>query len=200
MTIKIIITSLFGIACGHFFKLDFSSLNFNIIDTLNYLILLTTGLSIGYGGNIRENLRRSGIDIIFVPIIVIVGGILGAIAASFFLRENMLDTIIKASPLGWYTFGGATISKYDIQSGAIAFLSSMMREFLGITTAPIVAKKIGYLETIVTCGATSGYTCLAPISKATDNHTTITAFMNGMILTLIIPMLVQFLLMIKFGD
>lgn len=199
MTVKIIIAIVIGILAGHFTNIDFSVLSVDIVDILIYAILLTTGLSIGYGGNIRQNIKKSGVDIIFIPLILIIGGIIGGAISALILKENILDMIIAASPLGWYTFGGGAVGKYDFKLGTIAFLAGMMREFFGITMAEVVAKRFGYLETIAIGGAPSAFTCLGSISKATDSHTAITAFMNGMILTVLVPFLVQFLLVMKFG-
>lgn len=198
MTIKIIIALVLGVLAGGCGCIDFDNLSFSIIDILTYMILFVTGISLGYSGNIKENIKKSGTIIIFIPPLVVIGGLVGGVVSGILLGEDIIDTVIVSAGNGWYTFSGALLSKYDGILGSVAFLSNLFRELLGVILAPFIAKNIGYLKTIAPGGATSAYTSLPSITRYTDNRTALIAFLNGMILTMTIPVLLQFLLAIKY--
>ena len=86
------------------------------------------------------------------------------------------------------------IASYSTELSALAFLTNVVREVIALILVPIVAKYIGYLESVSICGATAMDTALPVISKATDSQTTIIAFISGIISTVSVPILLSIIL------
>ena len=55
---------------------------------------------------------------------------------------------------------------------------------------PIVAKKIGYIETCSLPGAAAMDVCLPIVEKATDSQTAVYSFVMGVVLSIAVPVLV----------
>lgn len=69
-----------------------------------------------------------------------------------------------------------------------------MREVSGIILIPIVAKKLGYIETVSLPGAAAMDTCLPIIEKATNSNTAIYSFISGVVISIAVPILVPFII------
>lgn len=183
------------------YNIDSSLLGFEeiLIEPVIYLLIFVSGLSIGYDIDIKKTFKVLGFNLISTPILSAIGSVIGGFVVGKFLGLSFAQSGAVASGLGWYSLSAVMISKYDTSLGAIAFLCNIFREILAFIIIPIVAKKIGYIESIGVSGATSMDTTLPAISKYTDENTTLLAFVSGAIMIIIVPTLVQFFIGLAYG-
>lgn len=189
--ISIIISIVLGVLLGRFSGLPFTYTS-EFIQMGLYLLLFFVGLDIGRSDDLLRIFRRMGSEAVIVPLLVIVGSILGGVLAGLVFGYNWNEGAALGSGMGWYSLSGVIIEPYSSELSAIAFLSNIFREVIAIATVPIIASKIGFLPSIAAPAAGAMDTVLPIISKATDQTTTIIAFFTGTILSFSIPILVQF--------
>ena len=70
----------------------------------------------------------------------------------------------------------------------------MFREMLTFVIVPFVASHLNYYSAIAPAGATSMDTTLGIISKNTNGTIAVLAFVNGIVCTLLVPLLVPLFL------
>lgn len=198
MGLLIVIVLIVGVFCGIYIDNSVISNITILTDPLLKLILFFAGLSIGSGGDIREHVQNNGIDLIMVPLLCIIGTLVGAVIAGLITGYRPFESMAVGSGLGWYSLAYVIAEKYDAALAALSFLTSIFREILAIVTIPYVAKHIGYLEAIVPGGATTMDTTLPPISQNTDAATTITAFFSAAMLTFAVPVLIEFFMSLQY--
>lgn len=162
------------------------------------LLLLFVGIDIGSQRGILDTVKKMGFRILLVPFATILGSIAGGMMASFLLTNlTALEGAALASGLGWYSLSANILSAEGfVTLSALAFLSNVIREIIGLVSMPFVSKNIGFLESVVMAGATAMDTSLPMISKTTDNQTAVIGFVSGVICTasvpIILPILIQF--------
>ena len=127
-----------------------------------------------------------------VPFVVAAGSIFGAMLVGIFAGYAPNESAAIGSGFAWYTLAPIIIAPYSAEISAVAFLSNVTREVTAILMIPFIAHKIGYLEAVSTTGAAGMDTLLPVVSKATDPKTAIICFVNGVVLTMLVPVLVSF--------
>ena len=195
MTLKIVITVIIGIISGYFL-LPQNILNYAdyIIDFGLMLLLFFVGIDIGLNKSVFSRIKAKGIRILFVPFAIISGSILGSAIAGIILKLPFNEAGAIGAGLGWYSLSSILIASYSNELSALAFISNVIRELIAITTIPLVAKKIGFIEAIAPAGATAMDTSLPIISKSTDSEVALIAFITGAVCTFAVPILVPFIL------
>lgn len=73
----------------------------------------------------------------------------------------------------------------------------MFREIIALLSIPIIAKKLSYLTAIAPAGAASMDSTLPVIAEATDPETVVISFVNGAVLSSLVPILVPLLYRLK---
>ena len=195
MTLKIVITVIIGIISGYF-VLPQDILNYAdyIIDFGLMLLLFFVGIDIGLNKSVFSRIKAKGIRILLVPFAIISGSILGSAIAGIILKLPFNEAGAIGAGLGWYSLSSILIASYSNELSALAFISNVIRELIAITTIPLVAKKIGFIEAIAPAGATAMDTSLPIISKSTDSEVALIAFITGVVCTFAVPILVPFIL------
>ncbi|MBW4828850.1 MAG: lysine exporter LysO family protein [Clostridiaceae bacterium] len=197
MSLSIILAVVLGIGAGYFILPDWVfSYTGTIADIGLCLLLFFVGMDIGKQKGIFKDLKKMGFKILLVPIMIIIGSILGSIVGGFLLKMPTNESGAVGAGLGWYTLSSVMLTSYSTELSAIAFLTNVIREIIALIIVPIIAKHIGYLECIAPCGATAMDTALPVISKSTDSKTTIVSFISGVILSLVVPILVSIMIKI----
>jgi len=195
MTYIIIASLLAGVASGYFFLPEGVASNLDSVSSfaLN-LLLLSVGIDLGYNKEVFYGLRKIGFKVILVPLSVITGSLIGGIVSGIIFGMPINISLAISSGLGYYSLSGVLLSKLSgPEAGTIAFLSNVMREFFSILIIPFIAQKLDYIASIAPAGATSMDTTLPIISESTDNETAVIAFINGAILSALVPILVPLL-------
>ena len=80
---------------------------------------------------------------------------------------------------------------YSAKISAISFMHNVIREVVGILFIPTCAKHLGYIECYCLPGASSMDVCLPLVEKATDSTIAVYSFVNGVVLSAAVPVLVS---------
>ncbi|MDI6706785.1 MAG: lysine exporter LysO family protein [Bacillota bacterium] len=157
------------------------------------------GLDIGKSKENVAKLREYGWRIVLVPIGVAIGSISATMLAGMMMGYTAGEAGAVGAGFGWYSLSGVLISDlHSVKLGTIAFITNVSRELVALIIIPFVAKKVGFLESIAPAGATAMDTTLPVISRATSPEISIIAFLTGVLLTAVVPVLVPLLLKLPF--
>jgi uncharacterized membrane protein YbjE (DUF340 family) len=154
------------------------------------LLLFFVGIDLGNNKELFKNLKTVGFKVLVVPAATIVGSLLGGIVCSFIFNLDIFGSLAIASGMSWYTLSAIIITPVSAELGTIAFLTNVFREILAFVFIPIVAKRIGFLETIAAGAAISMDTGLPLITKNTNQEVALISFISGVIISLSVTVLV----------
>ena len=203
MTIVILISVIIGMLTGYFVIRDIFAGRMEEFDSAAgigikvglCLLLVFVGLDLGLDGTVVSNFKRVGFRILAVPAATIIGTLIGAAAAMPFIGMSLRECLAVGSGFGWYTLAPGIIMEAGyLTASAVSFLHNVMRELLAIVFIPLVAKKIGYLETTAMPGAAAMDVCLPIVEKATRSEIAVYSFVSGVILSILVPVLVPIII------
>ncbi len=200
MSFKIFASVILGAVAGYFVVPESFAGNISSVVDIGLMILLFfVGMDIGKQKDILTKIKSLGVKILLIPAAIIAGSIVGGIVGGFVLSMPLNEGAALGSGLGWYTLSSTILmSEGYIELSALAFLSNVFREVIGLITIPLIAKYIGNLETIAVSGATAMDTSLPVISSSTDAETTVIAFVSGVICTSAVPIILPIVLNFSF--
>jgi len=195
MTIKIVFSVIAGIGVGYFL-LPNSIFQYTdiIIDIGLCLLLFFVGIDIGRNKEVFSKIKKTGFKVLLIPFMIIIGSIGGSMFAGFLLKLPLNESGAVGAGFGWYTLSSMMLASYSTELSTLAFISNVVREILALISIPIIAKYIGDIESIAPAGATAMDTSLPIISKSTNPHTAIIAFITGVILSTAVPILVPIII------
>lgn len=199
MTSSILIAVITGMLCGYFLMPQ------NIIDNLNTLstislnfLILSVGIDVGSNKNLVKNLKKSGLKIIVIPGCIILGSFAGGVLTALIYDLSFKSSLSIASGFGWYSLSGIMLTNLDgAQVGTTAFLTNVFRELIAVVLIPILAVRLNHYTAIAPAGATSMDTTLPLIAKATTPEITVISFLNGVILSSLVPIFISFFYTLK---
>lgn len=195
MTICIAVSVIAGILAGYFIIPEgFAEISGNLIVAGLSLLLLFVGMDIGVEGTIAANFKRAGWRVIVFPFVIMIGTYIGAAAASLVLPVTMKDALCVGSGFGWYTLAPAMLAEYSMEISAMSFMHNVMRELIGILLMPLVAAKVGYIETISLPGSSSMDVCLPIVERVTKSDIAVYSFLSGAVLSASTPIMVSFMM------
>lgn len=203
MTIAIVGSVLAGMAIGYLVIRRLFEGNMDQFDTLAgngikiglCLLLIFVGLDLGVAGTVVENFKKVGLRILVFPFVVILGTLGGALLCSFFIDLSAKECLAIGAGFGWYTLApGIIMENGYVTASAVAFLHNVMRELFSILLVPLVAKKIGYVETTGMPGAAAMDVCLPIVEKSTSSDIAIYSFVSGVILSAAVPVMVPLII------
>lgn len=158
-------------------------------------MLFGVGISIGHNRRELAKIRAVGWRIIFVPLAIAGGSLLGASLASLFFKMPLKEVLAVGAGFGWYSLSSVLITQlHSAELGAIAFLANVFRELMAFVLIPFLAIHIGKIVAIAPGGATTMDSTLPIIAKMTDTPTAMIAFVSGLLLTTLVPFLIPLLL------
>ncbi|GAB6180273.1 lysine exporter LysO family protein [Desulfotomaculum defluvii] len=194
MTWIILVAVMLGIALGHWVIPEHYIQHMDkITTTALYLLLFAIGVDLGRQKEVWEKLWNMGWRVLLLPILVAVGSIAGASITGLLIGLPFNESSAIGAGFGWYTLSGVLLSEiYNVETGTLAFITNVTRELLSFITVPLVARYIGRLSTVAPGGATTMDTTLPLVTKATDSDMAVIAFINGSILSALVPILVPF--------
>ena len=191
--IKYIVAALvLGAAAGYlnnnFFNFFPSGLVSDQLFTATLIVMLFVfGFSFGLDKDSMQKMRKTGPRIIAFPILVALGSLFGGLIAGLVLSLSLTGTMAVSSGIGWYTLAGPVMKDMlGAQWGTLAFTANFFRELLTIITIPLMVKLDKYAP-IASGGGTTMDTTLPLIVRYCGKDTLITAFSNGLVLSLIAP-------------
>lgn len=161
------------------------------ITQLSLLVLL---FLIGFDiGNNRESLKtliKADRYSLIIPAGTVLGTLAGGFLVSLFTKLTPNESMAIAAGFGWHSLSAVLLAEMkgsDI--GAIAFLTNVFRENLAILTIPLLTRLLGAYPAIATGGATTMDVTLPIIEKYCGKKAAIVGFINGVILSTLVPII-----------
>lgn len=154
-------------------------------------LLFFVGFEFGVRGNFIESLKLAGPYAVIVPVGVILGTFAGSVVISFFMPISIREGLAIGSGFGWYSLAPSIMmDKGYVMAGTISFMHNIMRELIGILAIPLVAKKVGYAESVSLPGSSCMDVCLPIIEKSASSEAALYSFFTGGVLAILTPVLV----------
>lgn len=127
---------------------------------------------------------------------MVVGSLLGAGAvAVFFGIGGVREGLAVGAGFGYYSLSSILITQlHGEELGVIALLSNVFREVITLALAPMLYRYWGRLAPIACGGATSMDTTLPVIHRLVGTRLSLLSVVNGIVLSLLVPILVPLLL------
>jgi uncharacterized membrane protein YbjE (DUF340 family) len=185
--------SLFGYFCltiAHKEILDVILLN-----ALN-VIVFVGGIEIGSNkAIIKKMLNPKTITLMAaVPLANFAGSIIGGTIIGSLINLSLKDSLLISSGMGWYSFSSVVISAmYNTEIGTMSFIANVLREMLSFLLVPLAAKFTD-LPCVAFGGASTMDSTLPVILKYTNSQICVLGFINGLVITIIVPFLITALL------
>lgn len=155
-------------------------------------LLLFIGIGVGLDQVAFGQLRRLDFFSALVPLLIALGSILGAgLAATFLPLVGFHQGLAVGAGFGFYSLSSIILTDLvSAELGAIALIANLSRELATILLAPLLVRLLGRLALVASAGATSMDICLPVIQRFSGNRYTVIAILNGVILTILVPLLV----------
>ncbi len=196
--LNLIIFFSIGIALGYFFNpLSGFDLSVFILLIINILLFLV-GFTAGGNREIFSQIKQKKARMLLVPVASLLGSIGGGIlVASFFTDINYFHASLISASMGYYSLPSILVSsKLGIHLGALLFLANIMREVFVLLLTPVIARLFGRIAPIAAGGATTMDVTLPIIIKSSGSDYVITSVINGTILTVSVPIIINLLLLL----
>ncbi|MDI6783606.1 MAG: lysine exporter LysO family protein [bacterium] len=169
----------------------------NQLDNLSWwmlaVLLFLVGIDMGMA-KIWKKISQLGLHILVLPVGVAFGSLLGAVGAGYILKMELNQTTSVAGAFGWYTLSAVMLDKlHSPQLGALAFFANVLRELLTFIFVPLFVRVHRPISGIAIGGATTMDTTLVLIDRVAGPEYAAIAFVQGLVLSIIVPFLVPLL-------
>ncbi len=193
MTIYILVLVIIGIFSGYFFLgNEVNNLDIYISVILN-ITIFSVGITLGLNKKIFKELKKTGKNLLLLPIGTIIGSLLGGLVTGILINHSLSLSLAIASGFGWYSISAVILTENaGVEIGSIAFITNVIREMMAFLFIPIVAKKLTPYTAICIGGATTMDTTLPLITKSTNEKYALVSFIHGGVLSFLVPVLVPF--------
>lgn len=174
------------------------TLDLILMSALDVMIFIA-GIEIGSNRGILKRICNvhSALLALAIPLAVACGSICGALLLGHIAGLSAYDSLLVGGGLGWYSFSSVVISAmYSTEIGTVAFLANMMREISGFFLIPLLVRVHKFLA-LAPSGAATMDSGLPVVIKYTNLHVGMYSFINGLVLTLIVPVLISLLLSLR---
>ena len=174
------------------------TLDLILMSALDVMIFIP-GIEIGSNRGILKRIcnLHSALLALAIPLAVACGSICGALLLGHIAGLSAYDSLLVGGGLGWYSFSSVVISAmYSTEIGTVAFLANMMRENSGFFLIPLLVRVHKFLA-LAPSGAATMDSGLPVVIKYTNLHVGMYSFINGLVLTLIVPVLISWLLSLR---
>lgn len=174
------------------------TLDLILMSALDVMIFIA-GIEIGSNRGILKRICNvhSALLALAIPLAVACGSICGALLLGHIAGLSAYDSLLVGGGLGWYSFSSVVISAmYSTEIGTVAFLANMMREISGFFLIPLLVRVHKFLA-LAPSGAATMDSGLPVVIKYTNLHVGMYSFVNGLVLTLIVPVLISWLLSLR---
>ena len=171
------------------------TLDLILMSALDVMIFIA-GIEIGSNRGILKRIcnLHSALLALAIPLAVACGSICGALLLGHIAGLSAYDSLLVG---GGYSFSSVVISAmYSTEIGTVAFLANMMREISGFFLIPLLVRVHKFLA-LAPSGAATMDSGLPVVIKYTNLHVGMYSFINGLVLTLIVPVLISWLLSLR---
>lgn len=157
-----------------------------------YVLLFLVGIDLGLN-KIWIKLKYASWKMLILPLAVIIGTLTGGLIACLILSYPIGAGLSISSGLGWYTLTSLLLDKLDgPKLAALGFLTNVFREMLTFLLIPIFHRIDKTIAGIAAGGATTMDTTLILIDRVAGPEYAVLAFLQGIICSLLVPILVPF--------
>lgn len=202
MTLFIVCTVALGMVLG-WFLIHFSLVEYQRFDAFAgivikaglCLLLFLVGVDLGIEDTFFSDIRQAGLGILAIPLAVCIGTLAASAFCTLFLPLSLGECLSVGAGFGWYSMAPAIImEKGFVTASAVSFMHNVFRELLALLFIPVAAKKIGYVEAVSLPGSGASDVCLPLIVKSTRSGIAIYAFVTGIGVSVLVPVLVPMFL------
>ncbi len=159
------------------------------------LMLFVVGVTMGLDGSLGRQIRMMGLRIVIFPIVSIVASLVGSALCYLFMPVSLLEALAIGGGMAWPSLTSVMIFQHGlIFASAISYLHNLLRQIFSFIFIPLVARKVGYIETFSMPAAASMDVCIAAVEKSTRTDIAVMSFVSGAIISLVVPILLEFLL------
>lgn len=188
-----LIALILGIISGQFiFSAQYHGYFSLIADYLLYILMFSVGISVGMNETVIQKIKNYNLSILLIPVGVTIGSVFGGFVCGLIFDMRPIDSLSIGAAMGWYSLSGVmleTLSSAPI--GTIAFLSSLMREFIAFLMIPLLVKYLNTYCAIAAAGATSEDTTLPMLIKYSGEEFIIISVINGVLCSVAVPILIN---------
>lgn len=191
-SIRILCFFSLGVALGYFSLIPAWLCDSTLATYALFFLVFSVGIGLGADFRAFGIVRDMRLKILAVPLLVVLGSGLGALAASLILPGlSAKDALCVGAGLGYYSLSSILIeSAGNSALASVALLSNILREVTAILAAPLLARFCGRLTPVGAAGATAMDTGLPVIARFSGERVAVIAVFSGMSLTLLVPILV----------
>ncbi|MGE9896171.1 lysine exporter LysO family protein [Anaerovoracaceae bacterium SGI.195] len=159
------------------------------------LMLFVVGMTMGLDGSLGRHIRAMGFRIVIFPMVSIVASLLGSAISYLFMPVSFVEALAIGGGMAWPSLTSVMIFQHGmIFASAISYLHNLLRQIFSFIFIPLVAKKVGYIETFSMPAAASMDVCIAAVEKSTRTDIAVMSFVSGATISLVVPILLEFLL------
>ena len=185
-----------GMLIGAFFILGrapqfletFDTASNNALIVLLCILMLFVGLDLGGSEEVIRSIRRAGFRVLAFPFATMIGTMAAGVCACLLMGMTLKEGSAVCIGFGWYSYAPIVIAgagqEYMIAS-AISFMHNVIREVAGIIFIPLVAQKIGYLESTGVPGIAAMDVCLPIVERSCGPNAVVYAFATGVIMCVV---------------
>jgi uncharacterized membrane protein YbjE (DUF340 family) len=156
------------------------------------VLMLLVGTVVGSDQRSVNALKKSGVRILTIPLLAIVGTAVGVLLAGLALPIDLNHALAVGFGLGYYGLSSVLIGEWvGHELAVIALLLNIIRELLTLLGSPILHRMFGPLGPVVSGGATAVDTSLPIITQCTGREYAPIAVLSGVVLTQLVPILVS---------
>lgn len=152
------------------------------------ILMFFVGLDLGGSDTVIESIRKAGYRVILFPIATMIGTMIAGVAACLVMGFSLREGSAICIGFGWYTYAPIVIASAGQQymiASAVSFMHNVIREVTGIIFIPLVAKKIGYMESTGVPGIAAMDVCLPIVERSCGPNMVVYAFATGLIMCIV---------------
>lgn len=185
-----------GMLIGAFFILGRAPRTMTLFDVatndtlivLLCILMFFVGLDLGGSEEVIRSVRRAGLRVLAFPIATMIGTMVAGVAACLLMGLTLKEGSAICIGFGWYSYAPIVIASAGQQymiASAISFMHNVIREVTGIIFIPLVAKKIGYMESTGVPGIAAMDVCLPIVERSCGPNAVVYAFATGVIMCIV---------------
>ncbi|MGN0719800.1 MAG: lysine exporter LysO family protein [Anaerovoracaceae bacterium] len=153
------------------------------------LVFLYAGVGVSLASNksVFGYIRRLGLRILFLPLAIFLGCMLGGFLAGLILGVPIAWAVTSASGMGYYSLTGAFMTEtWGIEAGTYGFIVNVSRDVFTVLLLPVLIR-ISKGSPIASGAAGCMDTMLVPVSRYVGPELSLAALISGTILTFVVP-------------
>ena len=167
---------------------QFDAVSFYCLVGLLCVLMFFVGVDLGSSGTVIDSIRKAGLRVLAIPMATMIGTMIAGVAACLVMGFTLKEGSAICIGFGWYTYAPIVIASAGQQymiASAVSFMHNVIREVSGIIFIPLVAKKIGYLESTGVPGIAAMDVCLPIVERSCGPNTVVYAFATGLIMCIV---------------